>query len=442
MNKTFGKKLKKTTIFLIVMSIFLYNCLKKPTDVSNDKFDEHLYNLRITEIHYDPDSFGVYSGDSLEFIEIKNIGSTLLNLGNLQITEGVNYVFPPESKIEAGEFIVLASNSKAFQERYGFAPDGVYYGQLKNSGEKITIVDVKYNIVVLSQEYADSGAWKNKGKGGYSLVPIDINPEKHPLSPDKWRNSVRLGGSPGKDDIKKEIDPLLYNLRITEINYHPLSVKGIPSDSLEFIEIKNIGSQVVNIGTLEFSAGIKYTFPADAKIEGGGFVVLVSNIEAFKRVYPHISPLGVYTGQLSDKGEKISLADGASGEEILVVDYKDSLPWPELADGKGGSLVPIKSNPDKNQNNPSQWRRSLKINGSPAADDPGIVVINEILTHTDPPLSDAVELYNPGDEPVDIGGWFLTDRKVDPLKFRIPDNTIIPPHGYIYFNETHFNTDS
>ncbi|MBK8002156.1 MAG: lamin tail domain-containing protein, partial [Verrucomicrobia bacterium] len=37
------------------------------------------------------------------------------------------------------------------------------------------------------------------------------------------------------------------------------------------------------------------------------------------------------------------------------------------------------------------------------------VVINEILTHTDAPLEDAVELRNTGASALNLGGWYLSD---------------------------------
>ena len=36
-------------------------------------------------------------------------------------------------------------------------------------------------------------------------------------------------------------------------------------------------------------------------------------------------------------------------------------------------------------------------------------MINEILSHTDLPQTDVIELYNTSSEPADIGGWYLTD---------------------------------
>ena len=58
------------------------------------------------------------------------------------------------------------------------------------------------------------------------------------------------------------------------------------------------------------------------------------------------------------------------------------------------------------------------------------IVINEILAHTDLPLEDAVELFNPTDTSVDISGWYLSDDVQVPAKYRFPNNTVIPAGGY------------
>jgi hypothetical protein len=63
------------------------------------------------------------------------------------------------------------------------------------------------------------------------------------------------------------------------------------------------------------------------------------------------------------------------------------------------------------------------------------VVINELLAHTDPPLEDAVELFNPTATPVDISDYWLSNDQNDPRKYRIPTNTIIPARGFKVFYE-------
>lgn len=67
-------------------------------------------------------------------------------------------------------------------------------------------------------------------------------------------------------------------------------------------------------------------------------------------------------------------------------------------------------------------------------------VVNEVLTHTEPPLEDAVELLNPTASPVQLGGWYLSNAKDNLKKYRIPDGTTLPAHGFLVFYETNFNT--
>ncbi len=67
------------------------------------------------------------------------------------------------------------------------------------------------------------------------------------------------------------------------------------------------------------------------------------------------------------------------------------------------------------------------------------VRVNEVLTHTDPPLADFIELHNTTNDPVDISGWYLTDEFGDLTRFAIPPGTIIPALGYVVFDESQMN---
>ncbi|HSH17490.1 MAG TPA: lamin tail domain-containing protein, partial [Verrucomicrobiae bacterium] len=92
------------------------------------------------------------------------------------------------------------------------------------------------------------------------------------------------------------------------------------------------------------------------------------------------------------------------------------------------------------------WRPSGQLDGTPGSPDPGApviapILVNEVLTHTDDPVKDAIELFNPTANDVDIGGWFLSDDFVNPLKYRIPNGTMIPALGYLVFDENDFNPD-
>jgi hypothetical protein len=54
----------------------------------------------------------------------------------------------------------------------------------------------------------------------------------------------------------------------------------------------------------------------------------------------------------------------------------------------------------------------------------------EVSYHTDSPNKDTVEIYNPTSSPVDIAGWYLTDNKNSPKKFKITSGTV-PANGYL-----------
>ena len=69
----------------------------------------------------------------------------------------------------------------------------------------------------------------------------------------------------------------------------------------------------------------------------------------------------------------------------------------------------------------------------------GNVVINEVLTHTDPPLEDAIEVLNTNAASVSITGWFLSDSKNNLRRYQITNAITLPPGGFRVFYETQFN---
>jgi hypothetical protein len=73
---------------------------------------------------------------------------------------------------------------------------------------------------------------------------------------------------------------------------------------------------------------------------------------------------------------------------------------------------------------------------------PSGVVINEVLTHSDAPLEDAVELRNTGATAVNLGGWYLSDSQDDFKKYRIPDGTTLAAGGFAVFYQNQFSSAS
>lgn len=444
------KKSLKQNIFTLLLvtgciGLAWIGCAKKSgeTVTTPGDFNQELLNLVLTEIHYNPSDYDAYPSDSLEFIEIKNIGTSTLQLATLEVSGDVTYMFPEDASVGPGEFYIIASNATAFQARYGTAPDGVYIGVLDNSDGNIILRDVTFQEVIFTQFYADSGAWSGKADGdGYSLVTTETNPDRQLTGPEVWKRSACLYGSPGADDVSYPVDSSLFYVKISEIHYHPLDYESIDGDSLEFIELKNVGTASVDLSHLAFTNGIDYTFPSGSALEAGQIIVLASDITTFSKRYTSVTPFGQFSGHLSNTGEKVTLFDVVADVKITSVDYKDGGSWPSEADGDGASLVALNPTYGVDQDSPTQWRMSFRPDGSPGTDDQGIVIINEVLTHTDAPQLDAIELYNPGTADVDISGWYISDSKASPAKYKIPDGTIIPAGGYRVFDERHFNADT
>lgn len=231
-------------------------------------------------------------------------------------------------------------------------------------------------------------------------------------------------------------------LLVTEIMYNPPTWGAYLGDDLEFLELKNAGTTVLDLSSLSFTAGITVAFTNGTRLAPGQFFVLGRNPAALAARYPGLVVNGTYTGRLDNGGEVLTISHLLGGR-ILSFDYKDSGRWPVTPDGKGFSLVPRNPNANPDPGSPMNWRASSARGGSPGTDDPeptvAPIVVNEALTHTDLPDVDWIELYNPTDSEADVGGWFLTDDAATPMKFRIPDGTTILAHGYLVFTENDFN---
>lgn len=234
-------------------------------------------------------------------------------------------------------------------------------------------------------------------------------------------------------------------LAVTEVMYNPARpTTGTNSSKLyEFIELKNTGTSTVNLLGMHFTKGLDFTFrPTNAitVLPPGAYLVLVRDAAAFALRYPGVTNIaGVFSSALDNSGERIVLK-GALGEPIMDFTYNNS--WYPVTDGAGFSLVP-RVETGAASSEADGWRASSLPGGSPGQPDPlpaeiAPILVTEALTHSDPPQVDSVELFNPTANPMSIAGWFLTDDKNFPAKYRIPDNTSIPAGGYAVITETAF----
>jgi hypothetical protein len=107
--------------------------------------------------------------------------------------------------------------------------------------------------------------------------------------------------------------------------------------------------------------------PQGAILPPKAFYVVASKPGVFYEYYG-MNASGNFQGNLSNAGEFILINDRAA-RKILSFSYLDDFPWPVSADGDGNSLSANKSLPTGDPNDYGYWKSSIKIGGSPFADD-------------------------------------------------------------------------
>jgi hypothetical protein len=353
-------------------------------------------------------SFNPSSGNQQqEFISITNPQPYAVDISDWQISGAVDFTFAKGTVIPINSVLYVSPNVRAFRARsvaprggQGHFVVGPYRGQLSARGETVFLHD-QYGRLV---------------------------------------NTNRYNGTPSA---------VQQYLRITEIMYSPAQPTSGPynREDFEYIELKNIGPSTLSLLGVRFTNGISFGFTSSgvSSLAPGQRVLVVRNGAAFASRYGTGFPIaGQFSGALDNGGERIRLID-TSGEEILDFEYDND--WYPITDGHGFSLVTADENQDPDLwDNKEGWRASGQLGGSPGANDPlpamvAPILINEVLANTDTGV-DFVELYNPTETNVNIGGWFISDDFTNVMKFRIPDGTVIAPGGYIVFDETQFNADT
>jgi hypothetical protein len=162
--------------------------------------------LRITEVMYHGapgNEAGTFSPSAFEFVEVQNVGAQPLALAGMRLRGGVEFDFSAGSmpSLEPGGFALVVENVNALEARYGpgLPIAGEYSGDLSNGGEEIRL-EGSFGETILDFAYDDAWAPSTDGEGR-SLVIRDASAPPSAWGEEaSWRESARLGGSPGRDD--------------------------------------------------------------------------------------------------------------------------------------------------------------------------------------------------------------------------------------------------
>lgn len=305
----------------------------------------------------------------------------------------------------------------------------------------------------------DGQSWQRLGSGSLAM-PTSVfvgfavsSHQSNATAVARFREPQVAGGGTIVNSLALPFEPLgpssrRTGLAISEIMYHPAEVPGL---SLEYIEIFNGQDYFEDLSGFRIDGDVHFDFPPGTILQSGGFLVIARDPASVQTYYGITGVLGPWRMQTNVIGTTTNVAtenlpnsrgtvrlENELGAHLLEVNYASEGDWPAAADGTGHSLVLAR--PSYGEGNAKAWAASELIGGSPGrresyvADPQRAVVINEFLAHTDPPLSDFVELFNTSTQPVDISGCWLSDD-FGTNKFRIPNGTVLAARGHMAWTE-------
>jgi hypothetical protein len=362
-------------------------------------------SLIVSELMYNPPVFGGVSGDEFEFLELKNVGQTPLNLGGLAFTAGIQFSFTNGTQLAPGATFLLAHNPAQLAAKYpGVVAQGAFSGTLNNGGERLTLAH-PVGGVVLSFTYDDELPWPVAPDNfDFSLVPVDDTAPFDHENPRNWRASRIAGGSPGQGEPPGSIPPVLVNEVLTRTI--------LPA--VDWIELFNPTTNTVNVGgwflTDDPAVPKKFRIPNGTTIGPGGY-----------RVYDESdfnAPPGASNAfSLRSAGDEIVLYSGDANTNFTGYSHgfrfgasANAVTFGRHVLSTGEEQFPAQSAPTPNG-----------VNSGPLI---GPVVITEIHYHAPDPQDEFVELRNISAAPVPLfagtNGW-----KLDGLGFTFPTNATL-----------------
>ena len=149
-----------------------------------------------------------WNDDSFDYVELRNTGTTPLNLTGLQFTSGFDFAFADGTMLSPGASLLVVQNADAFTARYGsgkpVAGSWSANDRLSNNTETVTLQFGLVTPPIFSITYNDDPTlnWPTAADGlGFSLVRIQ--PEDSTRDANlgvNWRSSLTITGNPGSDD--------------------------------------------------------------------------------------------------------------------------------------------------------------------------------------------------------------------------------------------------
>lgn len=336
-------------------------------------------------------------GRALEFVEVFNGDSVLVELDGYRIAGDIEFEFPRGTVLPAGGFLLVAQAPEDLGAVGGIGADvpvlGPWAGRLPRDQGWIQLRN-RAGAVLLEVNYTDDLPWPvAAGGAGNSLVLA--RPSYGEGDVRAWAASERRGGSPGTPE------PVLADprrgVRLNEV------LARTDAPQVDYLELYNASAITVDLTgcvLTDNAAVAKYRLPPGTLLAPGGHRAWTEDELGFA---------------LSSAGEAVFLLD-PEGERVI-----DAVRFgPQLAGVSSGRT------PDGGED----W--GLLAGLTPGAPNgprrPSEVILNEIMYN--PPGGESeeyVELLNRSSQPVALRGW----RLMGGIDFTFTEDRELPAGGMI-----------
>jgi hypothetical protein len=253
---------------------------------------------------------------------------------------------------------------------------------------------------------------------------------------------------PTPENYKDIVINELISKDVTDPYYIDLS-----GGAADWVELYNTGSKPVNIAGMFITdtesdetswQQIPATDDAITTIPPKGFLVIICGAADVEGVD--------LPTQILDSHILVDMGISSSKDSIIVLYDPEKVEVNRTAnfgaDGPQGELPDDKSTgPTTDGGSVSDWAiLATKTPGAPndgGSVVTGSLVVNEIMCSNDQTpvpgidndFPDYIEIYNTGDTPIDMGGWYCTDKLDDMLQYQLPTDqpelTTVPGRGFL-----------
>jgi hypothetical protein len=381
--------------------------------------------LVLNEIHYNP------ALPETSFVEIHNTTTNFsFNLLGYRFS-GLDLTFTRPAIVEPGKFLIVAKNAQAFGTAFGYGIPvaAEFSGELSNGGERLRLIKTGLtpatDVVVDQVTYDDDLPWPLAADGtGPSLQLVDPRQDNRRVA--NWKAAAP---TPGTTNSVVATLTAFDSIWINEVQPH--NTIG-PVDSAgnrdPWIELFNGGTSVIQLKnyflTDTYANLTAWKFPDSATLSPGQFLVVWLDgqpAQSTATEYHASFRMNVSTGS-------VALVTTVNGSPA-VMDY-----YNYRGVGAGRS---VGSFPDGQPDD-----RQVFYLVTPGASNDGSappVRINEWLTSNtrilrdsaDGHFEDWIELYNYGNQAVDLSGYYLADNLANSNEWRLPEGAILPAQGFL-----------